>query len=62
MVADDRASYMYQYMYLVESIRKFSTCTQDELKARLEKAGFDNVEYTNMTGGIVAVHSGWKPL
>ena len=60
MVADDRASYMYQYMYLVESIRKFST--QDELKARLEKAGFDNVEYTNMTGGIVAVHSGWKPL
>ena len=56
MVADDRAS----YQYLVESIRKFST--QDELKARLEKAGFDNVEYTNMTGGIVAVHSGWKPL
>mmetsp|Transcript_2962 Transcript_2962/g.8615 ORF Transcript_2962/g.8615 Transcript_2962/m.8615 type:complete len:352 (+) Transcript_2962:134-1189(+) len=56
MVANDRAS----YQYLVESIRKFST--QDELKARLEKAGFDNVEYTNMTGGIVAVHSGWKPL
>ena len=56
MVADDRAS----YQYLVESIRKFST--QDELKARLEKAGFDNVEYTNMTGDIVAVHSGWKPL
>lgn len=56
MVANDRAS----YQYLVESIRKFST--QDELKARLEKAGFANVEYTNMTGGIVAVHSGWKPL
>ena len=56
LVANDRPS----YQYLVESIRKFST--QDELKARMEKAGFANVEYTNMTGGIVAVHSGWKPF
>ena len=46
--------------YLVESIRKFSN--QEELKARLETAGFTNVTYTNMTGGIVAVHSGYKPL
>jgi ubiquinone/menaquinone biosynthesis methyltransferase len=56
VVANDRES----YQYLVESIRKF--CTQEELKARLEKAGFSNSKYTNMTGGIVAVHEGWKPL
>lgn len=56
MVVNDRAS----YQYLVESIRKF--CNQDELKARLEAAGFDNCKYTNMTGGMVAVHEGWKPL
>jgi ubiquinone/menaquinone biosynthesis methyltransferase len=56
VVANDRES----YQYLVESIRKF--CTQDELKTRMETAGFEGVGYTNMTGGIVAVHDGWKPL
>lgn len=56
IVANDRQS----YQYLVESIRKF--CHQDELKARLERAGFSDCNYTNMTGGIVAVHEGWKPL
>ncbi|KAL3823582.1 hypothetical protein ACHAXA_005563 [Cyclostephanos tholiformis] len=56
VVANDRAS----YKYLVESIRKF--CPQDELSRRMEAAGFVNVGYTNMTGGIVAVHEGWKPL
>lgn len=56
MVANDRDS----YQYLVESIRKF--CNQDELKSRLDKAGFTNTKYTNMTQGIVAVHEGWKPL
>mmetsp|Transcript_39034 Transcript_39034/g.79593 ORF Transcript_39034/g.79593 Transcript_39034/m.79593 type:complete len:357 (-) Transcript_39034:61-1131(-) len=56
IVAHDRDS----YQYLVESIRKF--CNQDELKKRMEDAGFENVTYTNMTGGIVAVHGGWKPL
>ena len=55
VVANDRES----YQYLVESIRKF--CTQDELKTRMEAAGFEGVGYTNMTGGIVAVHDGWKP-
>lgn len=56
LVANDRSS----YQYLVESIRKF--CNQDELKARMEKNGFHGCKYTNMTGGIVAVHEGWKPL
>lgn len=56
VVANDRDS----YQYLVESIRKF--CTQDELVTRLENAGFEGCKYTNMTGGIVAVHEGWKPL
>lgn len=56
IVANDRAS----YQYLVESIRKF--CNQEELKRRLEKSGFSGCKYTNMTGGIVAVHEGYKPL
>lgn len=56
IVANDRDS----YQYLVESIRKF--CNQEELKARLERAGFTDCKFTNMTGGIVAVHEGWKPL
>lgn len=56
VVANDRAS----YQYLVESIRKFSN--QQELASRMDKAGFENVKYTNMTGGIVALHEGWKPL
>jgi ubiquinone/menaquinone biosynthesis methyltransferase len=56
VVANDRES----YQYLVESIRKFSN--QAELVARMEKAGMDSVKYTNLTGGIVAIHEGWKPL
>ena len=56
IVANDRES----YQYLVESIRKF--CNQEELKERLDKSGFADCKYTNMTGGIVAVHEGWKPL
>lgn len=56
LVASDRAS----YQYLVESIRQFSN--QDELVARMEEAGFQHVKYTNLTGGIVAIHEGWKPL
>jgi len=56
LVSNDRAS----YQYLVESIRKFSN--QDELLGRLEIAGFQGCKYTNMTGGIVAIHEGWKPF
>lgn len=56
LVANDRAS----YQYLVESIRKFSN--QEELLARMESAGFQLTKYTNLTGGIVALHEGWKSI
>jgi len=54
MIADDRDS----YQYLVESIRKHPT--QDELKQMMLTAGFDRVRYHNLTGGIVALHIGYK--
>jgi ubiquinone/menaquinone biosynthesis methyltransferase len=56
LVANDRAS----YQYLVESIRKFSN--QEELVVRLERAGFEMPKYTNLTGGVVALHEGWKKV
>lgn len=46
------------YQYLAESIRKFPT--QDDLKQRMTKAGFMQTRYRNMSGGIVAIHSGLK--
>jgi demethylmenaquinone methyltransferase/2-methoxy-6-polyprenyl-1,4-benzoquinol methylase len=46
------------YRYLVESIRQFPTA--DSFAAMIEKAGFARVSYARMSGGIVAVHSGWK--
>lgn len=45
------------YQYLVESIRRFPK--QDEVKARIEAAGFSQVSYSNFTGGIAALHFGW---
>ncbi len=53
-VAGDRGS----YRYLVESIRKQPT--QEELRAMMEAADFERVAYHNLSGGIVAVHSGYK--
>lgn len=46
------------YQYLVESIRKFPR--QDEFKAMIENAGFDMVQYENLTFGVVSIHSGFK--
>jgi len=46
------------YEYLVESIDKFYE--QDELLEIFKKNGFDKVEYRSLSGGIVAIHSGWK--
>ncbi len=46
------------YQYLVESIRKFP---KPKAFARMiEEAGFRRVSFTPMTGGVVALHSGWK--
>ncbi|MBV0934309.1 bifunctional demethylmenaquinone methyltransferase/2-methoxy-6-polyprenyl-1,4-benzoquinol methylase UbiE [Marinobacterium weihaiense] len=47
------------YRYLAESIRKHPD--QDTLKGMMEQAGFVNCRYQNMTGGIVALHTGIKP-
>jgi demethylmenaquinone methyltransferase/2-methoxy-6-polyprenyl-1,4-benzoquinol methylase len=46
------------YRYLVESIRVHPD--QETLKAMLEDAGFSRVTYYNLSGGIVAVHIGYK--
>ncbi|HGN2287544.1 TPA: bifunctional demethylmenaquinone methyltransferase/2-methoxy-6-polyprenyl-1,4-benzoquinol methylase UbiE [Proteus mirabilis] len=46
------------YRYLTESIRMHPD--QETLKGMMEEAGFDQVSYTNMTGGIVALHKGFK--
>ncbi len=54
VIAKDEAS----YQYLVESIRKFPQ--QEEFKKMIELAGFENVKYKNLSGGIVALNSGWK--
>ncbi|TNB47424.1 bifunctional demethylmenaquinone methyltransferase/2-methoxy-6-polyprenyl-1,4-benzoquinol methylase UbiE [Martelella lutilitoris] len=46
------------YRYLVESIRKFPS--QTDFAAMIERAGFSRVKFTNYSGGIAALHSGWK--
>lgn len=48
----------HSYQYLVESIRKFPK--QREFAGMIEDAGFKHVTYENLTGGIVAIHSGYK--
>ena len=46
------------YRYLVESIRKFPTA--DYFADLVGDAGFRNVSFTRLSGGIVAIHSAWK--
>ncbi len=46
------------YRYLVESIRQFPGA--DDFAAMIERAGFQRVDYTRLTGGVVDIHSGWK--
>jgi len=53
-IANDKDS----YQYLVESIKMFPK--QAEFAVMIEDAGFKCVSYTNMTGGIVAIHTGYK--
>jgi demethylmenaquinone methyltransferase/2-methoxy-6-polyprenyl-1,4-benzoquinol methylase len=48
----------HHYQYLVESIRMHPN--QIELKSLFEEAGFMCCDYTNMSGGIVALHRGYK--
>jgi demethylmenaquinone methyltransferase / 2-methoxy-6-polyprenyl-1,4-benzoquinol methylase len=53
-VAGDREA----YSYLVESIRKFPK--PKVFAQMIEQAGFRRVSSTPMTGGVVALHSGWR--
>ncbi|MEI7456872.1 MAG: bifunctional demethylmenaquinone methyltransferase/2-methoxy-6-polyprenyl-1,4-benzoquinol methylase UbiE [Nitrosomonadales bacterium] len=46
------------YKYLAESIRMHPG--QEELKSMMVEAGLERVEYFNLTGGVVAVHRGYK--
>jgi demethylmenaquinone methyltransferase/2-methoxy-6-polyprenyl-1,4-benzoquinol methylase len=54
VVARDEGS----YRYLAESIRKHPD--QETLKSMMQQAGFERVEYHNLSGGIVALHKGYK--
>ncbi len=46
------------YRYLAESIRMHPD--QETLKQMMLDAGFGKVDYTNLTGGVVALHKGYK--
>ena len=54
LIANDKES----YQYLVESIRQHPP--QEKLKTMMQDAGFDKVKYHNLTGGVVALHLGYK--
>ncbi len=54
LVTGDRAA----YVYLAQSIRRFPA--QDALCALMTAAGLDQVRYRNLSGGIAALHSGWR--
>jgi demethylmenaquinone methyltransferase/2-methoxy-6-polyprenyl-1,4-benzoquinol methylase len=54
LIAKDAAS----YRYLAESIRMHPD--QETLVGMLESAGFEGCDYHNLTGGIVAIHRGYK--
>jgi len=55
LIAQDADS----YRYLAESIRKHPD--QETLLGMMEDAGFGECRYHNMTGGVVALHQGFKP-
>jgi demethylmenaquinone methyltransferase / 2-methoxy-6-polyprenyl-1,4-benzoquinol methylase len=54
LVAGDSAS----YRYLVESIRRFPD--QEKFTHLIKNAGFEQVRHRNLSGGIAAIHSGWR--
>jgi demethylmenaquinone methyltransferase / 2-methoxy-6-polyprenyl-1,4-benzoquinol methylase len=53
-IAHDRDS----YQYLAESIRQFPD--QARLAGMMERAGLERVAHRNLSGGIVAIHTGWR--
>ncbi|MBT3047030.1 MAG: bifunctional demethylmenaquinone methyltransferase/2-methoxy-6-polyprenyl-1,4-benzoquinol methylase UbiE [gamma proteobacterium symbiont of Ctena orbiculata] len=54
LVTDDEES----YLYLAESIRMHPD--QETLKGMMQHAGFERCDYFNLTGGVVALHRGYK--
>lgn len=54
LIAGDAES----YQYLVESIRRFPD--QDNFADMVRASGFEQVTYRNLSGGIAAMHSGWR--
>ena len=46
------------YEYLINSIENF--ISQKELIEKMKENNFKNCKYRNLSGGIVAIHSGWK--
>lgn len=54
MVAGDQDS----YRYLVESIRRFPN--QERLAGEMAQAGLERPRWTNLSGGIAALHVGWR--
>jgi demethylmenaquinone methyltransferase / 2-methoxy-6-polyprenyl-1,4-benzoquinol methylase len=53
-VAGDGAA----YRYLVESIRRFPG--PEAFAEMISAAGFSRADYVRLSGGVVAIHSGWK--
>ncbi|BBC78672.1 ubiquinone biosynthesis methyltransferase UbiE [Acetobacter orientalis] len=54
LIAKDRDS----YQYLAESIRTFPD--QETLADMFREAGLSHVRYQSLSGGIAAIHSGWR--
>ena len=54
LIAKDEKS----YRYLAESIRMHPD--QENLRMMMEQAGFEDCDYFNLTGGIVALHRGFR--
>jgi demethylmenaquinone methyltransferase/2-methoxy-6-polyprenyl-1,4-benzoquinol methylase len=54
LIAQDRDA----YAYLVESVRRFPD--QDTFAGMIADAGFGQVKFRNLSGGIAAIHSGWR--
>ncbi len=54
LIAQDRDA----YAYLVESVRRFPD--QDTFAGMIAGAGFGQVKFRNLSGGIAAIHSGWR--
>ena len=54
VIAGDRQA----YTYLAESIRRFPD--QQSLVAHMAAAGFSQIKVQNLSGGIAAIHTGWR--